>query len=252
MPQLGVNMLNAIEMSAHEAAWFLRRFDMCCTSRDVIYVNTHWPEERHRSRKTKAELEEQGVLPTSRDIWHITPLEWYEHRPAEMESVMFAEFMVEYNRSSLRKRQKPAMLRCRNYSIDDVVNYKREHLMLYVPFCKELDILDGKAFEKMFDNNKEAIMGIKQRYYVGVTVSVLISACEAVGRSEANHTEEVEQPEERPSAVPTLVDMNDNSVLVPKKVTTKTQQKVSTPVSSAVSGVRSGSAAWLGRGGDLQ
>ncbi|KAL1445538.1 hypothetical protein MTO96_029152 [Rhipicephalus appendiculatus] len=82
---------------------------------------------------------------------------------SEMEGVTLAEFMVEYNRSSLRKRQKPAVLRCRNYTIDDVVNYKREHVMLYVPFRKELDILDGNAFEKMFDDNKEAIMEIKQR-----------------------------------------------------------------------------------------
>ncbi|KAL3213279.1 hypothetical protein MRX96_035517 [Rhipicephalus microplus] len=234
MRQLGVNMLNAIEMSAQEAAWFLLQFDICTTSRDVIYVNTHWPEERHRSRKTKAKLGEQGVLPTSCDIWHKTPLERYEHRPAEMEGVTFAEFMVEYNCSSLRKCQKPAVLRCRNYSIDDVLNYKREHVMLYGPFRKELDILDGNAFEKMFDDNKEAIMEIKQRYSAGVTTSELISACEAVGRSEANHTEEVEQPEERPSAVPTLVDMNDNSDLVPEEVT-KMQQKV---VAATCPGVR--------------
>ncbi|KAL3218395.1 hypothetical protein MRX96_050727 [Rhipicephalus microplus] len=235
MRQLGVNMLNAIEMSSQDAAWFLPRFDMCTTSRHVIHFNTHWPEERHRSRKTKAGLEEQGVLPTSCDIWHKTPLERYEHHPAEMEGVKFAEFMVEYNRSSLRKRQKPAVLRCRNYSIDDVVNNKREHVMLYVPFRKELDILDGNAFEKLFDDNKEAIMEIKQRYSAGVTVSELISACEAVGRSEVNHTEEMEQPEERQSAVPTLADMNNNSDLVPEEVTTKTQQKV---VEATCPGVR--------------
>ncbi|KAL1479375.1 hypothetical protein MTO96_051896 [Rhipicephalus appendiculatus] len=177
----------------------------------------------------------QGVLATICDIWHKTPLERYEDRPAEMEGVTFAEFMVEYNRSSLKKRQKPALLRCRNYTIDDVVNYKREHVMLYVPFRKELDILDDNAFEKMFDDNKEAIMEIKQRCSAGVTVSELISACEAVGRSESNQTDKVEHREERPSAVPTLVDMNDNSDLVPEEVTTKTQQKV---VAATCPGVR--------------
>lgn len=45
-----------------------------------------------------------------------------------------------------------------------------------------------------------------------------------VGRSEASQTEEVEQPEERPCAVPTLVDMNDNFDLVPDEATTKAQQ----------------------------
>ncbi|KAH7938555.1 hypothetical protein HPB49_025085 [Dermacentor silvarum] len=152
-----------------------------------------------------------------------------------MEGVMFAEFVVEYNPSSLKKRQKPAVLMCRNYSIDDVVNYKREHVVLYVPFRKEFDILDGNAFEKIFDDNKQAILEIKQRYSAGVTVSELISACEVVGRSEASQTEQVEQPEERPSAVPTLVDMDDNSYLVPDEVTTKTQQKV---VAATCPGVR--------------
>ncbi|KAH6920550.1 hypothetical protein HPB50_028463 [Hyalomma asiaticum] len=107
--------------------------------------------------------------------------------------------------------------------------------MLYVLFRKELDILDGNAFEKMFDDNKEAIMEIKQRYSAGVTVPELISACEAVGRSESNQTDKVEHPEERPSAVPTLVDMKDNSDLVPEEVTTKTQQKV---VAATCPGVR--------------
>ncbi|XP_075749325.1 uncharacterized protein LOC142814451 [Rhipicephalus microplus] len=226
MRQLGVNILNAIEISPQEAAWFLLQFDMCTTSRDIMYVNTLWTEERHWSRKTKAELEEQGVLPTSCDIWHKTLLERYEHRPVEMEGVTFAEYMVKYNRSTLRKRQKPAVLRCRNNCIDAVINCKREHVMLYVPFRKELDILDGNAFKKMFDDNEKAIIEIKQRYSAGVTMSELISACEAVGSSEANRTEEVEQPEERLCAAPTLVDMNDNSDLVPEEVTTKTQQNV--------------------------
>ncbi|KAH7953265.1 hypothetical protein HPB49_006682 [Dermacentor silvarum] len=191
---------------------------MCTTKRDVIYVNTYSPDECHRSRKTKNELEEQEVLPTSCDIWHKTPVQRYEDSPAEMEGVTFAEFMVEYNPSSLKKRQKPAVLRCRNYSIDDV---KREHVMLYVPFRKEFDILDGNAFEKMFDDKKEAIIEIKQRYSASVTVSELISACEAVGPSEASQTEE---------------DMNDNSDLVPDEGTTKTQQKV---VAATGPGVRS-------------
>lgn len=43
--------------------------------------------------------------------------------------------------------------------------------MLYMPFRRELDILDGNAFEKMFDDNKEAITEIKQRYSADVTVS---------------------------------------------------------------------------------
>ncbi|KAL3196142.1 hypothetical protein MRX96_045317, partial [Rhipicephalus microplus] len=144
-----------------------------------------------------------------------------------MEEVTFAAFMVEYDRSSLGKCQNPAVLGCRNYSIEDVVSYKREHVMLHVPFRKKLDILDGNAFKKIFDDNKETIIEIKQRYSAGVTVLELISACEVVGRSEANHAEEVEQPEERPSAVPTLVDINDNSDLVPEKVTTKMQQNTS-------------------------
>lgn len=59
MRKLGVKMLNAIEMSPQEAAWVLLRFPMCDTSRAVRYVNTHWPEERHR--RTKTELDQLGI-----------------------------------------------------------------------------------------------------------------------------------------------------------------------------------------------
>ncbi|KAH7948769.1 hypothetical protein HPB49_002139 [Dermacentor silvarum] len=86
MRQLEVNTLNAIEMSAQEAA-----------CRDVIYVNTHWLEEPHRSRNTKADMEEERLLPTSSDIWRKIPVEGYEERPPEMEALTYAEFMVEYN-----------------------------------------------------------------------------------------------------------------------------------------------------------
>ncbi|KAH9372530.1 hypothetical protein HPB48_016835 [Haemaphysalis longicornis] len=68
-------------------------------------------------------------------------------------------------------------------------------------------------------------MEIKQRYSAVVTVSELFSACKTVGYSEASQTE-VKQPEVRPSAVPTLLDVNVNSDVVPDEATTKTQQKV--------------------------
>ncbi|KAL3180420.1 hypothetical protein MRX96_008987 [Rhipicephalus microplus] len=97
--------------------------------------------------------------------------------------------MVEYNRSALRKRQKLAVLRCRYYAIDDVVNNKRGHVMLYVPFGKELDNLDGNALEKILDDDKQAIIEIKHRYSDGVTISEFISACEAAGGLESNQTD---------------------------------------------------------------
>lgn len=66
--------------------------------------------------------------------------------------------------------------------------------MLFLPFHRETDILEGNAFERMFDENKECIMQRKQRYSAGVTDAELLSACEAVRRSYSSSREKQKGP----------------------------------------------------------
>ncbi|KAK8777882.1 hypothetical protein V5799_020778 [Amblyomma americanum] len=156
LQKLGVQIINAFEIPAQEAAWMLLKFDMSSTSQDVLYVNTLWPDERTKSRKSNEQRNDEGLAANSLNIWHKSAVEKYEERSSNMEDVTFAEFVIDYNRAKTAtdynraktaKRQKTATLRCRDYGLDDPVNYKREHVMLYLPFRKKNDILDGNAFE---------------------------------------------------------------------------------------------------------
>ncbi|KAH6929276.1 hypothetical protein HPB50_025935 [Hyalomma asiaticum] len=61
-------------------------------------------------------------------------MESYEKTRAEMEYVMYAEYMLEYNYETLKRRRLPTIVRCRSYDVDDEINYKREHVMLFLPF----------------------------------------------------------------------------------------------------------------------
>ncbi|KAK8772606.1 hypothetical protein V5799_024149, partial [Amblyomma americanum] len=182
--KLGVRILNGIEMSAQEAAWVLLQFHMSETSTDVIFVNTVWPEERIRSKKTKDEMDREHLEATSTDIWRKSAIDKYEERPPELEDLTLAEFMTEYSsKGKLTKRTKRAILRCRDYDINDVVNYKREHVMLYVPFRRENEFLDRNKFETIFDENKERLMEVKEKFNSGVTSAELLEYVKNINES---------------------------------------------------------------------
>ena len=61
MKQIAVKMLNAVEMSAQEAAWYLLRQPMSYGSRHVLYVPTVWPCERQKVRKRMDQMDEEGI-----------------------------------------------------------------------------------------------------------------------------------------------------------------------------------------------
>lgn len=46
--QISVDMLDTIEMTSQEAAWFLLREPMCKSTIIVAYIPTVWPQERER------------------------------------------------------------------------------------------------------------------------------------------------------------------------------------------------------------
>ena len=55
--KMSVDLLNTIEMSSQEAAWFLLREPMSKSSMTVSFIHTMWPIERQRIRKTQKELD---------------------------------------------------------------------------------------------------------------------------------------------------------------------------------------------------
>ncbi|XP_042146305.1 uncharacterized protein LOC120843399, partial [Ixodes scapularis] len=195
---LGVKMLNAIELSAQEAAWCLLNQDMSEASRKVVFVNSAWPEERTRIRKSNAQMAQEGLVESSTDVWKRTMIERYEDRIPELEPVTLAEFATEYNIYTYRKRNQRRILRYRGYSVDDSVNFKREHVLLFYPFRKEVDILDQNCFERLYEQNIDVILQNKARYHSDVDIEQIRAVCNSMLQSnDGEHCATSELPDVR-------------------------------------------------------
>ena len=214
MKQIATKMLNAVDMSAQEAAWFLLRQPMSYSSRDILYVPTVWPHERHKARKRMDQMDEEGVEEASTDVWTKGPIQRYEERPADMDRVCLADFLAWYtpnNRRPYKKRvdedgdldaadddgaeegreeqriQKynrrthSRVLRFRSYDMQDTVNYKREMVLLYVPFRNEaLNVLDRNKFLDIYETNKHLILEKRKKYEMNVNIEQLMKELQAL------------------------------------------------------------------------
>ncbi|XP_040078914.1 uncharacterized protein LOC120850477 [Ixodes scapularis] len=195
---LGVKMLKSIELSAQEAAWCLLNQDMSEASRKVVFVNSAWPEERTRIRKSNAQMAQEGLVESSTDVWKRMMIERYEDRIPELEPVTLAEFATEYNIYTYKKRNQRRILRYRGYSVDDSVNFKREHVLLFYPFRKEVDILDQNCFERLYDQNIDVILENEARYHSDVDIEQIRAVCNSMLQSnDGEHCATSELPDVR-------------------------------------------------------
>ena len=135
------------------------------------------------------QMEEEGIEATSTDVWTTGPIQRYEERPDSMRDVCLDDFLAWYTPSNKKtkrgvdtcdldvaaddegddneRRDAPTykmrtltrVLRSRCYDTEDVVNYKREMVLLYVPFTNEVvDILDRNKFLELYDRYEPIIM----------------------------------------------------------------------------------------------
>ncbi|CAH2217604.1 jg13533 [Pararge aegeria aegeria] len=93
---LSTKLLNAVQISAQEAAWYLLRQPTSETSRQVVYIPTVWPTERKRCRKRRQQVDREGIDGDSTDVWTKNIIQRYEERPASLEQVYLAEFASWY------------------------------------------------------------------------------------------------------------------------------------------------------------
>ncbi|XP_072142204.1 uncharacterized protein [Dermacentor andersoni] len=161
--QLSVKMLQAVEMSAQEAAWYLLGLGMSHASRVVVTANTSWPEERVRIRKSRELMDRDGLDESSTDVWCKTTIQKYEDRPEGQAALTYAEQLTSFNDNG-RPRAHPAVLRYHAYSVSDVLNFKREHVLLFHLFRREVDILDNNKFVEIYDNCVSEILAVKARF----------------------------------------------------------------------------------------
>lgn len=102
MKKIGINILNSVEMSAQEAAWFLLRQNMSKASREIVYIPTNLPFERQKCRKSNKQMNDENLDAESKDVWTKNVIERYEERPPELESLYLAEFVAYYTKSRAR------------------------------------------------------------------------------------------------------------------------------------------------------
>lgn len=99
LKKIGINILNSVEMSAQEAAWFLLRQNMSQASREIVYIPTNLPFERQKCRKSNKQMNDENLEAESKDVWTKNVIERYEERTTELESLYLAEFAAFYTKS---------------------------------------------------------------------------------------------------------------------------------------------------------
>ncbi|GFW22574.1 ATP-dependent DNA helicase [Trichonephila clavipes] len=133
--KIGVNMLNHVEITSQEAAWYLLREPMSKCSTVVTTIPTMWPVDRQRIRKTQKALDEMGIGEDSTNIWRDNWFDKYEKRHQDLNDVTLAQFVANYtvkNDGSYSLRKKPRIIRYRKFDMaQDLNEYKRDGIFTF-------------------------------------------------------------------------------------------------------------------------
>lgn len=106
--QLSLKLLNTVEMSSQETAWYLLRQPMSHSSRLVSYIPTVWPHERQKVKKKRSMMDKEGLDENSIDIWTKSVIQKYEERPKDLSDVCLADFVSWYTLIVNQKRTRIA------------------------------------------------------------------------------------------------------------------------------------------------
>lgn len=178
--KMSVDMLNTIEMSSQEAAWYLLRLPMSKSSVAVQYINTCWPIERQKIRKTQKQIDE--LDDDSTDIWKEDWHDKYQKRPEELEAISLAQFVSKYTKNKkgefVRKKQ-PQVIRYRNYDMtQDYNEYRREMVTLHIPFRNEdTEILADMKFTTIYDEHENEILERRKEFESNIDIQKTIDIC---------------------------------------------------------------------------
>jgi len=75
-------------------------------------------------------------------------------------------------------RALPKVLRHRNYDMNKLDDYKREMVLLYVPFKnEEVDILDQNRYRTLYDEHESEIMEARQEFESNLGMAKVIEEC---------------------------------------------------------------------------
>lgn len=97
---VGNRFLNAVEISAQEAAYICLQLPFKRSSRQVVFVNTSPPDERVSLLKPQYLLKQMDE--NDEDIHCSNDISRYSSRPHTLENITLAEFVSFYQRVSIQ------------------------------------------------------------------------------------------------------------------------------------------------------
>lgn len=196
--KIGINMLNSVEITIQEAAWYLLREPMSKCSTVVTTIPTMWPTDRQRIQKTQKELDKLGVGDDSTNIWRENWFDKYEKRHEDLEDVTLAQFVAHYTiqaDGTYAKRKKQPIIRYRNFDMaQDLNEYKREMVSLHFPFRNEdAEILSELKFIQIYNENEDVILNCRSEFESDLDIQKTIEICRNLYRDDINLSNKVVQ-----------------------------------------------------------
>ena len=228
--RIASKFINSSEVSAQEAVYILLSMPLSHSSRSSVFINTG--EKKDRVRRFKSEIQLKELDRDSNDVLMDGLIEYYTHRPDELEDICLADFasMYDYtkcrsseatmeqeeeqmvkdsatgkvfvlkkNKGFIRLRKTAKIIRYRRYQKEkEPVNFYREKLMLYVPWRNEDTDLINIDQQTKFESLASAIMD-KERQYVEDAAQDYVaieSSLEKEAREEFFNAREDDEPEE--------------------------------------------------------
>ncbi|XP_049514317.1 uncharacterized protein LOC119432693 [Dermacentor silvarum] len=186
LKKLGMDVLNSVEMSSQEAAWYLLRLAMSKSSRDIVFIPSCWYDERQRVKKTRAQL--RALDDEDTNVWKETCIEKYERRPPHLEDVTLSQFSAHYYNKrdgSYARRSVPRVIRYIGYDPAKQRDYQREIVLLNHPFRSEVaDILDCDKFATIYNDNKVLLHERMQEFCSNLDIQKTLQICEALHAAE--------------------------------------------------------------------
>ena len=175
--KVGNAMLNSQEVSAQEAVYILLGLQLRKASRTVQFINTSPTHLRVRIIKSATTLAEADPDDTN-VLEEYALLERYTSRPRELDHVCLAEFTSDYDMSRIKgkeghigpdmspskrwyhRRRVKKIIRYVGYNmVRSPEDYRREKLMLYVPFRDEIELTNVWALYQQHEDHINQMEG---------------------------------------------------------------------------------------------
>ncbi|XP_062713898.1 uncharacterized protein LOC115261586 [Aedes albopictus] len=218
LKKISIKMLNSVEMSAQEAAWYLLRQPMSEASRATQFIPTMWPHERTKTRKQNKRMEEEGITDDSTDIWTQNIVQKYESRSG-LDDLCLADFAASYTKeknssNSYRTRTIPRVLQWCGYDMSKLSDYKREMVLLFVPFRNELcDVLDQNKFLQLYDQHESSILAKRKEYDCDLNLEQIIEEYMRICHEDSPDAQETAATEKRGECTRTIaMEPNDDDI----------------------------------------